>query len=240
MTKTPTKAPPPRTRATLLQRLRTYFLTGIVVTAPIAITVYVTWAFIHSIDQNITPLIPERYNPETYLPFNIPGLGVIVVVIALTVLGALFANFLGRFLIRTGEKIVDRMPIVRSIYSTLKQIFETVVASKSDSFQDVVLVEYPRKGLWAIAFITSATKGEVHRVMGREMINVFLPTTPNPTSGFLLFVPKEDLVYLNMTVEEGIRKVISAGLVTPPDHGPVAPEPAEPITPSPITPNEDI
>jgi len=232
MTETPRKAPPPRTRATLWQRLRTYFLTGIVVTAPIAITIYVTWAFIHSVDQNITPLIPERYNPETYLPFNIPGLGVIVVVIALTVLGALFANFLGRFLIRTGEKIVDRMPIVRSIYSTLKQIFETVVSTKSDSFQDVVLVEYPRKGLWAIAFITSATKGEVRRVMGREMINVFLPTTPNPTSGFLLFVPKEDLVYLDMTVEEGIRKVISAGLVTPPDHGPVTHEPAEPITPS--------
>ena len=205
-------------RPNLLQRLRNYFLTGIVVAAPIAITIYLAWLFINSIDNLIRPLIPEKYSPETYLPFGIPGFGVIVVVAGLTLLGALTANFLGRYLLGIGERIVNRMPVIRSVYGTLKQIFETVVSQSSTSFQEVVLVEYPRPGLWALAFVTTETRGEVRRVLDQDLVSVFLPTTPNPTSGFLLFVPRKDLIRLDMTVEEGVKKVISAGIVTPSDR----------------------
>lgn len=210
-------APEGRSR-TVMQRLRAYLLTGVVITAPIAITIYLTWIFVHAIDEWVRPLIPAGYNPETYLPFSLPGIGLVLVIVAVTLIGALTANFLGRFVLRAGERILDRMPIVRTIYGTLKQIFQTVVSSSSSSFQDVVLVEYPRSGIWAIAFVTSQTRGEVQRRTDRDLVNIFLPTTPNPTSGFLLFVPREDLVYLDMSVEEGIKNVISAGLVTPDDH----------------------
>lgn len=213
---------PPETpislKPNMLQRLRNYFLTGIVVAAPIAITIYLAWLFVNSIDNLITPLIPPRWSPETYLPFGIPGFGVIVVVVGITLLGALTANFLGRYLLNLGERLLNRMPIIRSVYGTLKQIFETVISQSSTSFQEVVLVEYPRRGLWAIAFVTTETKGEVRRVLDQELVSVFLPTTPNPTSGFLLFVPKSDLIHLDMSVEDGVKKVISAGIVTPADR----------------------
>ncbi|MEX0583095.1 MAG: DUF502 domain-containing protein [Sneathiella sp.] len=205
----------PPAKARPLARLRTYFLTGIVVTAPIAITIYLTYVFVSFVDANITPLIPARYNPETYLPFGIPGLGVIIAAFALILIGFLTANYLGRSLLVLGERIVGRMPIVRSIYNALKQIMETVLAQSSTSFREVVLLEYPRKGLWALAFVTSTAKGEVSTQQEEDMISVFLPTTPNPTSGFLLFVPKSDLTYLDMTVEEGVKLVISAGMIWP-------------------------
>ena len=147
----------------------------------------------------------------------------------ITLIGALAANYFGRLLLRVGERILDRMPVVSSIYATLKQIFQTVISKTSSSFEDVVLIEDPRRGLWAIAFVTGETSGEVQRRTERKMINIFLPTTPNPTSGFLLFVPKSDLIFLDMTIEEGIKHVISAGLVTPPDgnHEADSPESAE-------------
>ena len=206
-----------RSRRTIWQRLRASFIAGVVVSAPIAITIYLVWLFVNAVDESIRPLIPAKYNPETYLPFSLPGVGLVILIVVVTLIGALAANFFGRFLLRAGERILDRMPVVRSIYGPLKQIFRTLISKSSASFQHVVLVEYPRKGLWAIAFMTSDTRGEVHRRTGRNLVNVFLPTTPNPTSGFLLFVPREDLIFLDMTVEEGIKKVISAGLVTPPD-----------------------
>lgn len=199
----------------ILARLRTYLLTGIVVSAPIAITIYLTWLFVVAVDRRVTPLIPPQYNPETYLPFSIPGLGVIIVVVFLILLGMATANFFGRQLLALGERLVDRMPVVRTIYGTLKQIFETVASQSSMSFREVVLIEYPRKGLWAIAFITAPTRGEIGALHDEDMVNLFLPTTPNPTSGFLLFAPKKDCKFLNMTVEEGVKYVISAGLVTP-------------------------
>lgn len=197
-------------------RMRTYFLTGIVVAAPISITIYLTWLFVVTVDRRITPLIPAKYNPETYLPFGIPGLGLIVVLLFLTLLGMITANFFGRSLLNLGERLVNNLPVVRTIYGTLKQIFETIISQSSMSFREVVLLEYPRRGLYAIAFVTAPTKGEIAAGMDDEMINVFLPTTPNPTSGFLLFVPKKDVTYLDMSVEEGVKYVISAGLVTPP------------------------
>lgn len=202
-------------KKTFLQRLRTYFLTGLVVASPVGITIYLALAFIDLIDRNIKPLIPAGYNPDNYLPFPIPGLGLIFLFIILTLLGFLAANFMGKTLIHLGEKILNRMPIVRSVYNTLKQIFETVISENTGSFQEVVLVEYPRKGLWAIAFISGENKGEIQEKMNDDIVNVFLPTTPNPTSGFLLFVPKKDIIHLDMTPDEGAKYVISAGLVDP-------------------------
>jgi uncharacterized membrane protein len=204
----------------LFLRLRNYFLTGIIVVAPIGITFWLAWQAFNFVDNNVKPLIPVRYNPETYLPFGIPGLGILVTIVVLTLIGAFAANFLGRILMRQGEYLVDRMPVIRNVYGALKQIFETVLKQSSTSFRQVVLIEYPRRGLWAIAFITGVTEGEVQHNTEDELINVFLPTTPNPTSGYLLFVPRKELVLLTMTVEEGIKMVISGGIVTPPDRRP--------------------
>jgi len=203
-----------------MARLRNYLLTGIVVTAPIGITLYLTYLFIDYIDSKIVPLLPAEYNPSTYLPFAVPGLGLLVVLAMLTMIGFLAAGIVGRFVMRTGERVLARMPIVRSLYGALKQIFEAVLAQSSQSFREVVMIEYPRKGLWAIAFITGSTRGEVQNTTDEDVVNVFLPTTPNPTSGFLLFVPKRDLVKLHMSIEEGIKMVVSAGIVTPPDRRP--------------------
>ena len=201
----------------LVRRLRNYFLTGIVVTGPIMITVWLALQVINLIDGTVTNLLPDRYSPENFFPLGIPGVGVLILLVGMTVIGFFTANLLGRSLIRFGERLVDRMPVIRSIYGALKQIFETVLAQSSTSFREVVMVEYPRRGLWALAFVTSETKGEVQNLLTDDVVNIFLPTTPNPTSGFLLFVPRATLIPLHMTVEEGIKLVISGGLVTPPD-----------------------
>ena len=203
-------------------RIRGYFFAGVLVTAPLGITGYLAWVIVGFIDHSVTPLLPVKYNPETYLPFGLPGLGVVILIIILTVIGALTAGLLGRWLLHTGERILNRMPVVRSIYSALKQIFETVLAQQSDAFREAVLVEYPRRGIWAIAFITGTTEGEVQNLTEQKTVNIFLPTTPNPTSGFLLFVPREEVVPLDMSVEEAIKMVISGGLVTPPDRRPLS------------------
>jgi uncharacterized membrane protein len=212
-----------------LGRLRTYFLTGVIVTAPLAITFYVVWQTVGFIDDRFAGLIPDRYNPETYLPFSVPGLGLVVMLVLLTLIGMLAAGFIGRALVRTGERLLSRMPVVRSIYGTLKQIFETVLAQSSRSFREVVLIEYPRRGVWSLGFVTGATRGEVQDRTADEVVNVFLPTTPNPTSGFLLFVPRQDLVHLEMSIEEGIKMVISGGIVAPPRPWDVRPMPEEAV-----------
>ncbi len=204
----------------LMGRLRAYFFAGILITAPISITFYLAWLFISFVDARVTPWIPEKYNPTTYLPFGLPGLGLVVVIVVLTLIGMVTAGFFGRLLMRFYDGLLARMPVVRTVYSALKQIIETVLAQQSTAFRQAVLVEYPRRGIWAIAFITGRTEEEVQNLTEDETINIFLPTTPNPTSGFLLFVPKEDVIPLSMTVEEAIKMVISAGIVTPEDHRP--------------------
>ena len=205
-------------RLGVFARLRNYFLAGLLVTAPIGLTIYIVWMVVAFVDNRVTPLIPVRYSPETYLPVNIPGLGLLVVFVVITLIGALTAGFFGRFILRIGERVLARMPVVRSIYSALKQIFEAVLTRSSSAFSKVVLIEYPRRGIWVIGFITGSTEGEIQNLTKDSLINVFLPTTPNPTSGFLLFVPSEDVCELSMTVEEGIKMVVSGGIVTPPDH----------------------
>jgi uncharacterized membrane protein len=209
----------PRTQRARLgfgARLRAYFLAGIVITAPISITFYLTWLFIRFVDSRVTPLIPAKFNPETYLPFALPGLGLVVIVVALTLIGMVTAGFFGRLIMRFYEGLLARMPVLSSIYNAIKQIIETVMAQQSGAFRQAVLVEYPRRGIWAVGFLTGTTRGEVQQRTEEELINVFLPTTPNPTSGFLLFVPRKDIVALEMTVEEALKMVISGGIVTPP------------------------
>lgn len=204
-------------RSPFKSRLRTYFLTGVIVTAPVAITIYLTWSFIEWVDQAVIPLVPLAYRPETYLPFSVPGLGVVVAVIGLTLIGALTANLLGRTIVRVGEQLVDRMPVIRGIYNVFKQIFETLLKDTSDSFKYAALVEYPRRGLYTIGFVAGDTRGEVLRQTEQDLVSVYVPTTPNPSSGFILFIPREDVRILDMSVEQAMKYVVSVGVVVPPD-----------------------
>jgi uncharacterized membrane protein len=204
-------------RLNLGARIRGYFIAGLLVVVPISITLYLTFLFITSVDGWVASLIPQTYHFSNYFPFSIPGLGLITVFLVLVLAGFLAANFLGRFLIRIGEYVLERVPVIRTIYGAIKQIMETVLANQSEAFREVVLIEYPRKGSWAIGFLTGTTSGEVQTVTKEKVLNVFVPTTPNPTSGFLLFIPEKEIYKLSMTVEEGIKMVVSGGIVTPPD-----------------------
>ena len=208
----------PRKR-TLMARLRTNLLTGIVIVAPFGLTLYLAWTLIGFVDRNVVPYVMKVFPwlRDTLL-FSIPGIGLVVFVLSLIVVGSLAKNFFGRAIIKIGESWVDRLPIVRSIYNALKQIAETIFTESSNNFERACIVQYPRKDMWAIAFVSCEAKGEVPHKSGdeRRMISVFLPTTPNPTSGFLLFVPEEDVVYLDMSVEDAAKLVISAGLIAPP------------------------
>ena len=198
-------------------RLRNYFLAGVLVAAPITITVWLAMQIVYFFDSTVRDLIPTGWNPETLLPFSIPGLGLLMFVIGLTIIGALTAGLIGRSFMAFAERLLNRMPVIRTIYGALKQIFETVLQKQSNAFRQVVLIEYPRRGIWCLGFLSGETEGEVQNLTDEQMINIFLPTTPNPTSGFLLFLPKKDVIILNMTVEEGINMVVSGGLVTPED-----------------------
>lgn len=226
MTDNPGK--PARKRHGFLHRLRAYFLAGILVTAPVAITLAVATWLIRFVDSRIVYLIPAQWNPDTYLKdhlgveVGLPGLGVLVLLVVISLIGWLTAGYVGRSVVRLGENMVARMPVVSSVYGAIKQIFETVLAQKSQAFRQAVLVEYPRRGLWTVAFVTGETEGEVQSLIKEDMVSIYVPTTPNPTSGFLLFVPREDIVELHMPVEEAIKYVISGGIVTPQDQRPEA------------------
>ncbi|MFI5016286.1 MAG: DUF502 domain-containing protein [Hyphomicrobiales bacterium] len=203
-------------RISMGARLRGYFFAGVLVTAPLAITVYIAWLLISFVDERVFSVIPPVYNPETYLPFSVPGIGLILMVLVLTLVGALTAGYLGKLVLRLSERLLNRMPVVRNIYGTAKQIVETVMNNKTSAFREVVLVEYPRRDIWTIGFITGRSMDEIAEIGGEPLVNVFVPTTPNPTSGFLLFLPDQDVHRLPMTVEEAVKLVISGGLVTPP------------------------
>jgi uncharacterized membrane protein len=213
----PNLPPPPKTtRIGLWPRMRGYFFAGMLVTAPIAITVYVALLLISFVDERVFSVIPPVYNPETYLPFSVPGIGVLLMLVILTLIGAIAAGYLGKMLLRLSDRLLNRMPVVRSIYGVAKQIVETVVSNKSVAFREVVLIEYPRSGVWTVGFLTGRSIDQIGQTVGESLVNVFVPTTPNPTSGFLLFLPESDVHRLPMTVEEGIKLVISAGIVLPP------------------------
>lgn len=203
----------------LFGRLRGYLIAGVLVTLPIWFTIYFAWLVLGYIDSAIEPLIPARYNPNTYLPFAIPGLGLIVLLSGLIVIGWIAASLFGRFLVRVGESIVARMPFVRGIYGATKQIVESVLAQKA-AFNEVVLIEFPRANCWSIGFVTGKTEGEIQELTEDEMLNVYVPTTPNPTSGYLVFLARSEVVSLNMSAEDGMKLVVSGGIVSPPDRRP--------------------
>lgn len=206
----------PSVNITVGRRLVNYFLTGLVIAGPVGITLYISWWIIDFVDKLVTPFIPRALNPSTYLPFEIPGFGLVVAVLSIAVVGFLAANLFGRTLVNIGENILHRVPMISTLYKALKQIFETVVNQSAKSFQHVGLIQYPRPGLWAVVFLSTEAKGELaEKVEGDDIVSVFLPTTPNPTSGFLLFVPRKEIVILDMTTEDAAKLIISAGLVTP-------------------------
>ncbi len=210
----------------MLARLRTSFLTGIVVIAPVALTIWLIWSVIGWFDGFVLPFVPDAYRPEQILntifgydlKLNIRGVGVVVFLVFATLVGWLAKGLIGRSFIKYAENLVNRMPVVRSFYSGIKQIAETVFAQQERSFEKACMIEYPRKGIWAIGFISTTAKGEIAERNSSEgpMVSVFVPTTPNPTSGFLLFFPKADIVELDMSIEDAAKLVISAGLVYPP------------------------
>ena len=205
-------------RLRLGARMRAYFFAGILITAPMAFTLYLAWLLLNFVDTTVQGILPERFNPDAYLPFSLPGIGVVIIVLGLILVGWLTAGFVGRLFLRISESVLARIPGVSTIYSATKQILETVLANQSAAFREAVLIEYPRRGIWCIGFITATTSGEVARQVGEDMVNVFLPTTPNPTSGFLLFVPRRDVKVLGMTVESAVKLVMSAGIVSVPDR----------------------
>jgi uncharacterized membrane protein len=199
-------------------RLRGYFLTGLIIVGPVAITIYVVWWFINLVDGWVKPLIPQAYLPENYLPFNVPGVGLIVGIFALMVIGALTANLFGRTIVSYGEMMLDRMPVVRGVYRLLKQIFTTVFSKSGTSFKRVGLIEFPRRGVHAIVFVSGDPPFEVQDKVGNgeKLMTVFMPNAPNPTTGFVVFMPAKDVTLLDMTIEDGAKLVVSAGLVAPP------------------------
>ncbi len=199
-----------RKSISILGRLRNYFITGIVVLVPIGITLYLTKFFI-SVSSR---LIPNEVNPNSYLPFAIPGLEILLSVIFITIIGSLSLSFIGKKILKIFNDILKRIPILRTIYSAIGQMTETL-APKKGSKKSVVLVEYPRKGSWAVGFATKENDGEISKKTNTELVNVFVPTTPNPTSGFLLMFPKSEIIYLDMTFEEASKFIVSAGTSDP-------------------------
>jgi uncharacterized membrane protein len=201
----------------LIARLRGYFLTGLIIVGPVAITIYVVWWFINLVDAWVKPLIPTSYLPETYLPFSVPGVGLIVGIFGLMVIGALTANLFGRTIVSYGEMMLDRMPVVRGVYRLLKQIFQTVFSKSGTSFKRVGVIEFPRKGLYALVFVSGDPPTEVGEKLGNgeTLMTVFMPNAPNPTTGFVIFMPVRDVILLDMAVEDAAKMVVSAGLVAP-------------------------
>lgn len=195
-------------------RIRRWFFTGLILLVPIVVTIYLFAAIVHAMDGLIR-LIPTAWQPDALIGFHIPGLGVLLTLLIVLLTGMLGASFIGRWLVRMGENIVEKIPLVRSVYGALKNVLETVLRDNQDSFRRVVLIEYPRKGAYALGFVSGSGHGEVQHRSEEMMLTVFVPTAPNPTSGFLLYVPEEDTIPLDMSVEDGMKCVISAGVITP-------------------------
>ncbi len=197
-------------------RVRNYFLTGLVVAGPVAVTAWLIWWFVTWVDNLVRPLIPQSYRPETYLPVNVPGFGLVIAFVALTLLGFFTANLVGGRLVNLGENLLEHMPVVRPIYRTIRQIFQTLFSSSDSSFRHVGLVEFPAPGMWSVVFLTQPPSAEIAaRLPQSEHVSAFLPCTPNPTTGFFFYVPRRDVVDLDITVEQAMTLLISAGIIQP-------------------------
>ncbi|MGA8157590.1 MAG: DUF502 domain-containing protein [Rhodoplanes sp.] len=199
-------------------RIRNYFLTGLVVAGPIAITLWLTWSLVTWVDGLVRPVIPVQYRPETYLPWPIPGTGLIIAFVALTLLGFLTANLVGRKLVEMGERILDSTPLIRSVYKGLKQVFETLFSDSGTSFRRVGLVEFPSPGMWSLVFLSQPPGTQIaERLPEEEHLSVFMPCTPNPTTGFFFYVPRARVIELDIPVEAAAKLIMSAGLIQPND-----------------------
>ncbi len=216
------QAPPRVTRLTAGQRLRTYFLTGLVVAGPLTITAYITWSFIKWVDGLIKPLVPSAYWPDRFFAFEVPGLGLLVALVGVTLLGFLTANLVGRSLLDLSETVLGRMPVIRGLYKSMKQIFMTVFNEEGSSFRKVGMVEYPAKGMWSLVFISTPPEGSVSKSLKSaglnttdDYISCFLPCTPNPTTGFYFYLPKSQVIEVDMKTEDAAKLIMSAGMIQP-------------------------
>lgn len=226
-----TSAPPPATVAAAASRgrlfsararLRNYFLTGLIVAGPLALTIYITWWIVGAIDGWVKPLVPDRYWPDTYLSFTLPGFGLIIAFVALTLLGFLTANLVGRTLINSGETVLERMPVVRGLYRGIKQIFQTAFSPGEAAFRTVGLVQFPTPGTWSLVFISAQPTAEVAAPLPggqpADYVGVFLPCSPNPTTGFFFYLPRRDVLDIAISVDDAAKLVMSAGLIQPEEH----------------------
>src|SRR5882724_2649872 len=198
-------------------RIRTYFLTGLVVAGPVAITIWLIWTLVTWVDDLVRPFIPIAYRPETYLPIKVPGFGLIIAFLALTVLGFLTANLVGRTMVEIGETILERVPIVRPLYRGLKQVFETLFSKSASSFRTVGLVEFPAPGMWSLVFLSTPPGADitVHLPSEDEYVSAFMPCTPNPTTGFFFYVLRREVVEIDISVEDAAKLLMSAGMIQP-------------------------
>ena len=200
----------------LRRRLKKYFLTGLLVVVPIVMTILVIRWLVHFLDSMLTSVLPEALRPDVLYGLPVPRVGMLATLLLILLIGVLTANIFGRSLVNFYERVLDRIPLVKGVYTLFKQVSDTVLKRDRGAFRKVVLVEYPRRGIWAVAFVTGVSEGEVQEVTEKRLVNVFVPTTPNPTSGFYILVPIEDMIELSMTVEEAFKLIISGGMVTPP------------------------
>lgn len=198
-------------------RIRYYFLTGLVVGGPVAITLYLTWSFVTWVDDLVRPFIPAAYRPETYLPIMVPGFGLIIAFVALTLLGFATANLVGRTLVEFGEMVLERMPIVRPVYKGLKQVFETLFSKSASTFRKVGLVEFPAPGMWSLVFMSTPPGPDITARLPEadDYVSVFMPCTPNPTTGFFFYTPRREIIELDIPVEEAAKLVMTAGMIQP-------------------------
>ena len=198
-------------KVSIASKLRNYFITGVLVLIPIGVTVYLTLFFI----KIFAKILPQEINPNNYLPYSVPGLEIIISIIVITVIGWLSLSFLGKKLVKLVNDIFKRIPFLRTVYSAIGQMTQSFAQSRKSKKKSVVLVEYPRKGSWAVGFATQENTGEIASKTNKDLVNVFVPTTPNPTSGFLLMFPKDEIIYLDMSFEEASKFIVSAGTSNP-------------------------
>ncbi len=199
-------------------KLKNYFFTGLLLVVPVALTFLVVRWLVNLMDNMLISVLPGTLNPDLLIGLSIPGVGLVATLLLILAIGMLAANIFGRSLVNFSERIVDRIPVVKGIYLLFKQVSDTVLNRDRGAFRQVVLIEYPRKEIWSVAFVTGVSSGEVQKVTERKLVNIFVPTTPNPTSGFYILVPEEDTIPLTMTVEEAFKLIISGGMVTPPER----------------------
>ncbi len=217
----PLGTPEPVVHHGFASRVRNYFLTGLIVAGPVAITLWLIWSFVTWVDDLVRPFIPMAYRPETYLPVKVPGFGLIIAFLALTVLGFLTANLVGKTLVDIGERVLGRVPIVRPLYRGLKQVFETLFAKSGSTFRTVGLVEFPAPGMWSLVFLSTPPGADITATLPsrEEYVSAFMPCTPNPTTGFFFYVLRTDVTELSISVEDAAKLLMSAGMIQPGSNG---------------------